>query len=200
MNDDEFSEPSANDVFGHSGTAFDTMRIFSFEEAARALVHDITGKYVPPLENALTPLGAVYIDWKNRLEDAAQDTDPRFALHYTKYSDDQRFYIQRDHLRDWCLRHDMTPKFLNPKQASTFPVTFELAVPGYELTNELQVMIEAIKQFWVNADRSKPPKGDGEIIPWVRERVDSDKKAEAIDLLIRPKWARAGGNKKQSKG
>jgi len=73
-------------------------------------------------------------------------------------------------------------------------------VAGYDAPPELAVMLEAIKEFWVNADRSKPPKGGVEIIPWIRERVDSDAKAKAVDMLIRPEWARAGGNKKQAKG
>lgn len=200
MNDEEFDEPSGNDIFGHSGTSFDTVRCFTFEEAARALVYEKTGRYVPPLANALDPLGAEYIDWRNRLKDAADDDDERYRLQLSRFENDKRLFIQRDHLRDWCLRHGMKPKFLYPQDA---PESFErmaLEVAGYDPTKELLVMIEAIKTFWANADHTKPPKKDEEIIPWIRERVDSASKANAIDLLIRPEWARAGGQKKLSKG
>ena len=87
-----------------------------------------------------------------------------------------------------------------PKPQAPPPAASPFEIKGYDCPPEVGVMLEAIKQFWVNADRAKPPKGDGEIIPWIRERVDSDQKAKAIDLLIRPEWARSGGNKKQSKG
>lgn len=200
MNDEEFDEPSENNLFGHSGTPSDTLRVFTIEEAARALVYDKTGRYVPPLANALDPLGALYIEWRNRLMEAFDDDDERYRLQRSQFENDKRFFIQRDDLRDWCLRHGMKPKFLYPKDA---PDSFErtaLEVAGYEPTKELLVMIEAIKKFWANADRAKPPKKDEEIIPWILERVDSDVKAKAIDSLIRPEWARKGGNKKQAKG
>ncbi len=200
MNDEELDEPSGNNLFGHSGTPFDTLREFTIEEAARALVYEKTGRYVPHLENALNPLGALYIDWINRLKAAAHDDDERYRLQLSQLENDKRLFIQRDDLRDWCLRHGMKPKFLYPKNA---PESFErmaLEVAGYEPTKELLVMIEAIEMFWADADSTKPPKKDEEIIPWIRARVDSDKKASAIDLLIRPEWARAGGNKKQAKG
>lgn len=80
------------------------------------------------------------------------------------------------------------------------PASSVVDIPGYDCPPELPVMLEAIKQFWVNADRAKPHKGEGEIIPWIRKLVGSDQRAKAIDLLIRPEWARSGGNKKQSKG
>lgn len=79
-------------------------------------------------------------------------------------------------------------------------VSVGIDVADYDAPPELAVMREAIKKFWVNADRSKPPKGEEEIIPWIRDRVDSDSKAKAIDLLIRPEWARKGGSKKWAKG
>ncbi len=84
-----------------------------------------------------------------------------------------------------------------PKAASVASV---FDIPGYDRPPELAVMFGAINQFWTNADRTRPPKKDEEIIPWIRERVDSDSKASAIDMLIRPEWARAGGNKKKAKG
>jgi len=93
---------------------------------------------------------------------------------------------------------ELQPAPPKPQEPSLSASSF--SVEGYDCPPEIGVMLEAIKQFWVDVDRSKPPKGDGEIIPWIRRRVDSDQKAKAIDLLIRPEWARAGGNKKQSKG
>lgn len=84
-----------------------------------------------------------------------------------------------------------------PRAAALTPA---VNIPGYNCTPELQVALEAAQKFWANADPARPPKKDEEILPWLRERVDSDSKANAIDLIIRPAWARAGGNKKQSKG
>lgn len=81
-------------------------------------------------------------------------------------------------------------------------ITQECKMPsilGYDAPSELNVLFEAIQKFWVDADPNRPPKRD-EIVSWIRERVDSDAKANSIDSLIRPAWARQGGNKKQSKG
>lgn len=204
MNDEEFDEPSGNGLFGHSGTPFDTLREFTVEEAARALVYEKTSRYVPRATNALdaqhSSLVSIYFDWVSRLKDAACDDDYRYRLQLSQFENDKRQFIQRDDLRDWCLRHGMKPKFLYPKDA---PESFErmaLEVAGYEPTKELLVMIEAIKTFWANADPARPPKKDEEIIPWIRRQVDSDQKARAIDQLIRPEWARVGGQKKLSKG
>ena len=74
--------------------------------------------------------------------------------------------------------------------------TFE--IDGYDCPAELLVLMEAINKFWVNTDRSSASK-QSEILGWIRERVDSDSKARAIDALIRPQWARNGGNKKWTK-
>ena len=72
-------------------------------------------------------------------------------------------------------------------------------IKGYDCPPELKVMLEAINQFWVNVDRNKPPKKE-EIAAWTRAKVDSDAKANAIDVLIRPEWARSGGLSKLAKG
>jgi len=103
------------------------------------------------------------------------------------------------------LREDLThvasaTQSKGPTDHPSKGVDVGIDVAGYDSPPELAVMREAIKEFWVDADRSKPPKGEEEIIPWIRERVDSESKAKAIDLLIRPEWARKGGNKKQAKG
>lgn len=92
---------------------------------------------------------------------------------------------------------DFTPMAFTAPKA---PAASIIDIPGYDCPPELAVMLGAINQFWVNADPARPPKKDEEIIPWIRERVDSDSRAGAIDLLIRPEWARAGGNKKKAKG
>lgn len=189
------SELCLNDMFGHSGTYFDMQRVFSFEEAARALTYDKTKHFVPLLETALTPLGTLYHGWIKCLKSAMYEEDPQLLLEVSTY-DNKTYFIQRDHLRNWCLRYNLKPTFLYPKNLSA-P---SLQIDGYDCPDELLVMMEAIKKFWVNADRSRPPKKDEEIIPWIHERVDSKKKAEAIDLLIRPEWARSGGNRTQSKG
>jgi len=112
--------------------SFDTVRVFTIEEAARALVYEKTGRYVPHLANALDPLGALYVDWRNRLKGAVDDDDERYRLHPSRFENDKKLFIQRDDLRDWCLRHGMKPKFLYPKNA---PESFErmaLEVAGYE--------------------------------------------------------------------
>lgn len=194
MDQDSKREAPTGGQYGHSGTPADTLDYFTFPEAAHALVYELTGKYVPKLETALTPIGALYHDWIERLKDAScEDGHP---LQACVFEDDKSKteYIQRGDLQSWCLHHGMQPKFLFPKSCD-----IGFGVVGYDAPRELAVMLEAINQFWVNADRSKPPKGDGEIIPWIRERVDSDSKADAIDMLIRPEWARSGGNKKRAK-
>ncbi|GLT22834.1 hypothetical protein GCM10007933_22950 [Zoogloea oryzae] len=90
---------------------------------------------------------------------------------------------------------------LKPKPPSApsgeAPSKFLVNIEGYDSPPELAVMVEAIARFWTNVDRNRPPKKDEEIIPWIRSKVDSDVKANAIDLLIRPEWARVGGNRKR---
>lgn len=195
MDQDNKREAPTGGPYGHSGTPADTLDFFTFPEAAKALVYELTGKYVPKLETALTPIGALYHDWFGRLADASCEESNPLQVSVFEGDKSKTQYIQRGDLRDWCSRHGMQPKFLHSKSSD-----IGFGVPGYDAPPELAVMLEAIRKFWTDADRSKPPKGDGEIIPWIRERVDSDAKAKAVDMLIRPEWARRGGNKKQAKG
>lgn len=195
MDQDNKRDTSTGGQYGHSGTPADTLDFFTLPEAANALVYELTGRYVPKLETALTPIGALYHDWIGRLKDASCEDGHPLQVCVFQGDKSKTEYIQRDDLRSWCLRHGMQPKFLSPKSRN-----IDFGVTGYDSPPELAVMLEAIQKFWAEADRSKPPKGEEEIIPWIRDRVDSDSKAKAIDLLIRPEWARKGGNKKQAKG
>lgn len=47
--------------YGSSGSPFDQLEIFTFEEAARALVFDRTGQIVPALASRLTPLATSFM-------------------------------------------------------------------------------------------------------------------------------------------
>lgn len=201
MDQDSKRETPTGGQYGHSGTPADTLDYFTFPEAAHALVYELNGKYVPKLETALTPIGTLYHDWIERLKDASCEDDHPLQVCVFEGDKSKTEYIQRGDLQNWCLRHGMRPKFLFPKSSS-----IDFGVVGYDAPPELAVMLEAINQFWVNADPAAPPKkGDltdegAGTLKWIRERVDSDSKANAIDLLIRPEWARPGGNKKKAKG
>ena len=95
---------------------------------------------------------------------------------------------------------ELNPPEPAPRLQERPPTALPFEIDGYDCPPELEVMLGAIKEFWVNADPARPPKKDEEIIPWIKERVGSDNKAKAIDMLIRPEWARGGGNKKKTKG
>ena len=103
------------------------------------------------------------------------------------------------------LREDLThvasaTQSKDPTDRLSKGVSVGIDVAGYDAPPELAVMLEAIQEFWVNADRARPPKKDA-IVDWIKPRVGNcAKRADAIDVLIRPEWARAGGNKKQVKG
>lgn len=110
--------------YGSSGSSFDQKEIFTFEDAARALVFDRTGQIVPALASRLTPLGNEFHDWIAVLRDAANaDTNP---LHISVASEEawnkhglKACVITREQLREWCNERGMRPKFLTPKQADT---------------------------------------------------------------------------------
>ncbi len=105
--------------YGSSGHPFDQKEIFTFEEAARALVFDRTGKIVPALESRLTPLGNEFHDWLAVLKEAVYaETNP---LHVSVYSEEswhkhglKACVITREQLRDWCNERGMQPRFLTP--------------------------------------------------------------------------------------
>lgn len=86
------------------------------------------------------------------------------------------------------------------EQAPKAPAVPFVDIPGYDCPPDLAVMLEAINQFWVNADPDRRPKQEA-IVDWIKPRVgDSANRAKAIDMLIRPEWARLGGNTPQAKG
>lgn len=107
--------------YGSSGSPFDQLEIFTFEEAARALVFDRTGQIVPALASRLTPLGNEFHDWIAVLKDAFYaDTNP---LCVSIYSEEawrkhglKACVISREQLRDWCSGRGMRPKFLTPEK------------------------------------------------------------------------------------
>lgn len=93
-------------------TAFDVIEVFTFDEAARALVFDQTGRMVPALCNRLTADGSAYHDWLDVLRKAASEEVG--ALHISIYEDDpeKKSYIQRGHFREWCELRNIRPGFL----------------------------------------------------------------------------------------
>lgn len=98
---------------GRSGTAFDHIDPFTFDQAARALVFDRTGRYVPALASRLSADGNAYHDWLDTLNRAWRNDVPG-ALKVTTYEDDPKkaLYIQRAHFRLWCEARNMRPAFL----------------------------------------------------------------------------------------
>lgn len=99
--------------YGTSGTAFDQKEMFTLDEAARALVFDRTGRYVPALPHALTSDGKAYHDWLAILREAAL-AEGDGALHISIYKEDREktWYIQRADFQRWCETRKMRPAFL----------------------------------------------------------------------------------------
>lgn len=105
---------------GSSGTAFDHIEIFTFDQAARALVFDRTGRDVPALSSRLTPDGQAYHDWIDLLTTSTGESGPD-ALHVSVFAGDKKktYYIQRAHLRQWCEARSIRPAFLFGRDEST---------------------------------------------------------------------------------
>lgn len=62
-------------------------------------------------------------------------------------------------------------------------------------TKELELLDEAKKKFWLDYDRSAPPKKEI-IVKWFTDRGVSKGVAESLDTAMRPTEARKGGNKR----
>lgn len=103
--------------YGDSGTAYDQMDEFTFDEIARALVYEKTGYALPAL-GSLDSEWQLYRDWLGILDQAAYSENGD-ALEISIYEDDpkQTWYVQRDHLIQWCERRNLRPRFLFPKSA-----------------------------------------------------------------------------------
>lgn len=108
--------------YGSSGTAFDQQEIFTLDEAARALVFDRTGRYVPALPTALTPDGKAYHDWLAVLKAAAL-AEGADALYISIYEEDKgkTWHIQRADFQRWCEARKMRPAFLFGDEGKTAP-------------------------------------------------------------------------------
>lgn len=78
------------------------------------------------------------------------------------------------------------------------PLASPFHIKGYDCPEDLNVMMQAIELFWIDADRTKPPK-QAEIIDFLTRQGISENRAKSIDAIIRPEWARSGGNKKWPK-
>lgn len=102
-----------NKDYGTTGSAFDVMDEFTLEQAAAALVFALTGRYVPALPTALTPIGKAYHDWLNALKVAIY-SDPPDHLQASVYEGDKKktIYLLRDDFRRWCEHRGMKPAFL----------------------------------------------------------------------------------------
>lgn len=114
------SPPVTVSQSGSSGTAFDHTEIFTFDQAARALVFDRTGRMVPALSSRLTPDGQAYHDWIDQLYAAANERGPA-ALQVSVFVGDKKRtpHIQRTDLRQWCEARGMRPAFLFVRDEST---------------------------------------------------------------------------------
>lgn len=121
--------------FGSSGTPYDQIELFTFEQAARALVFERTGQIVPALANRLTPLGNEFHDWIAVLKSAVDADENPLHVSVRCEEDWQKYglkacVITREQLRDWCNGQGMQPKFLTPKQAVTLANNSRLQSPA----------------------------------------------------------------------
>lgn len=66
-------------------------------------------------------------------------------------------------------------------------------------TRLLKITGEAIQKFWASYDPQRPPRGDHEIIPWLKDKGATPAEATAIDKIIRPESRKKGGQTKINK-
>lgn len=64
-------------------------------------------------------------------------------------------------------------------------------------THDLNILVQAKREFWDNHDESQPPKKEV-VTTWLTEKGVSKKIADAIDTILRSVKARKGGNKRLS--
>lgn len=92
-------------------SAFDQMQVFSFDDAARALVFDQHGWMVPMLPTKLTAEGVAYHTWLDVLTEAI-NVEPVLNVSVYEGDKEQKWYIQREHFKQWCQARGLSPRFL----------------------------------------------------------------------------------------
>jgi hypothetical protein len=106
----------------------------------------------------------------------------------------ERWRVHRNDLTAWAESKGKRPAFLFDDardQNSILPSDW----PNHT-TPEIELLKKAISEFWENHKPERPPKRD-EIVTWLLANGDISKsRANAIDLIIRPPYAKKGGNKK----
>jgi hypothetical protein len=185
-NNDDLADENQQ-PWGHTGASFDVLKAFTFEDAARAFVYDLSGRYVPSLPTKLTPEGQAFHDWLDVLAEAAiAESD---ALHVSIYTSDKtrQKFIQRRHLREWCERRKMRPKFLFQ------PTNDDEVVP--KRASILKRSIHHIADLKA-LDLTKAYADKG-LARQARSAIYTDevlRLAQQIDSGARPAWAGAGAN------
>ena len=84
-----------------------------------------------------------------------------------------------------------------PKQNSKLSEFGTHQQDGRHTTAELEILKEAIAEFWENHDPAAPPKSEI-VVSWLKEKGVSLRIAEAMDTIMRTSEARKGGNKKRN--
>lgn len=67
---------------------------------------------------------------------------------------------------------------------------------GKHTTPNLEILKQAIVEFWENHDPESPPKKET-VVSWLVERKVSNRVAEGMDTIMRTEQAQKGGNKKE---
>lgn len=96
----------------------------------------------------------------------------------------------RQALRDWATAKNVKPAFLFPECIA--PKLWGLQ--RKHTTEYLEIMEEAIQEFWEKHDPNRPPKKN-EVVSWLEKRSVSTSLAESMDTIMRTLEARKGGQK-----
>lgn len=99
-------------------TPFDVTKVFSFDEAAMALIFNRTGKYSYGGTISKTAYLQEHRQWIYTLRDAHHSEENPLKISY--YEGDRKTpYIQREDLEDWYNKEGMAPGFLFEETEST---------------------------------------------------------------------------------
>lgn len=100
------------------------------------------------------------------------------------------WFVIRSDFKEWAIAMEINPVFLFPKNMPQKSNNTRRK----HTTEYLEIMEEAIQEFWENHDPNRPPKKD-QVVSWLEQKGLSTSLAESMDTIIRTPEARKGGQK-----
>lgn len=101
-----------------------------------------------------------------------------------------QWIVTRQALQDWATAKGIKPVFLFPECISPKSCGSQRK----HATEYLEIMEEAIQEFWENHEPTRPPKKEL-VVAWLTNKGISKRIAASMDTIMRTPEAKIGGNK-----